>query len=733
MKAVDVVIPVYDGYTETVACLESVLATVPPAWARIVVVNDASPEPRITAHLRDLKALWPQLVLLENDDNLGFVATANRGMRYDESRDVLLLNSDVEVCGDWLWRLREAAYHNERVGSITPFSNNATICSFPDFCKDNRLLFDLDPAHIDSAFTDLFDKERVFDIPTGVGCCMFIRRDCLDQVGYFDEEAFGRGYGEENDWCQRASKMDWRNLHLANCFVFHRGGVSFGAEQNPRVARAMELLDQRYPHYHRSIQSFVASDPGRDYRTQALLELFSRQRRPKVAFLSHKLGGGAQQHVDELACLYQERALFVQITPETEGRSVSLAFFDGGRRLQDGLYFDIEREYAGLVELLRMLGIGRVHFHHTMGLPPQLWVLAGDLGCEYDLTIHDYYLLNGNPTLTDAEARFVPEDAPDFDSRCAQHYPLPAEVSAEDWRQNQRLLVENAHRVIFPSVDCRERFLRFFDVRQAVVAWHPDYQQSRPYPEPVRRHGSERPLRVLVLGAISREKGADVLESVADAMHSQAVEFHLLGYAYRALSSAVHTHGPYENARVYELVEEVAPDVVWFPALWPETYSYTLSIAMHLGLPVVVPDIGAFVERVRGRPLSCILGWNTDTVGWQAFWRGVVKAGLPVQEGLVPADGAAPAARDDFYNGDYLAAVPFLRGTLGQETRRGLGNNYHAGAPQLTRTERMLEKIWSFSRRPLVSRAISIVPFRLQRAIKRRLSSRPMHDIVRRP
>jgi GT2 family glycosyltransferase len=170
VKAVDVVIPVYDGYTETVACLESVLATVPPAWARIVVVNDASPEPRITAHLRDLKALWPQLVLLENDDNLGFVATANRGMRYDESRDVLLLNSDVEVCGDWLWRLREAAYHNERVGSITPFSNNATICSFPDFCKDNRLLFDLDPAHIDSAFTDLFDKERVFDIPTGVGC-----------------------------------------------------------------------------------------------------------------------------------------------------------------------------------------------------------------------------------------------------------------------------------------------------------------------------------------------------------------------------------------------------------------------------------------------------------------------------------------------------------------------------------------------------------------------------------
>ena len=54
MRAVDIVIPVYDGFEETDACLRSVLRTVNEDWARIVVINDCSPNPRITQYLRDL-------------------------------------------------------------------------------------------------------------------------------------------------------------------------------------------------------------------------------------------------------------------------------------------------------------------------------------------------------------------------------------------------------------------------------------------------------------------------------------------------------------------------------------------------------------------------------------------------------------------------------------------------------------------------------------------------------
>jgi GT2 family glycosyltransferase len=169
MKNVDVVIPVYDGYQETLACLESSLRTIDSSWARIIVVNDCSPDPEITAYLRQLAADKAQLVLLENDTNLGFVETANRGMAYDTSRDVLLLNSDVEVAGNWLQRMRDAAYLNKSVGSVTPFSNNATLCSFPNICKENQLLFGLSCAQIDAQFAEMFNDTVGVFLPPGIG------------------------------------------------------------------------------------------------------------------------------------------------------------------------------------------------------------------------------------------------------------------------------------------------------------------------------------------------------------------------------------------------------------------------------------------------------------------------------------------------------------------------------------------------------------------------------------
>ncbi|MGU7808089.1 glycosyltransferase family 2 protein, partial [Escherichia coli] len=105
---------------------------------------------------------------------------------------------------------------------------------FPNFCEDNELFSGMDVQSLDDEFETYGKENNLVEIPTGVGFCMYIRRDCLNQVGYFDEETFGRGYGEENDWCQRAAKAGWPNFHQLNVFVYHKGGVSFAGEQSPR-------------------------------------------------------------------------------------------------------------------------------------------------------------------------------------------------------------------------------------------------------------------------------------------------------------------------------------------------------------------------------------------------------------------------------------------------------------------------------------------------------------------
>src|SRR4030095_3392247 len=133
------------------------------------------------------------ITLLRNAENLGFVRTVNRGMSLHPERDVVLLNSDTEVANDWLARFRAAAYPAADIATVTPLSNNATICSYPFEGWTGGMPGKLGLAVLDALFAKANRGARV-DIPTAVGFCMYIRRDALERVGLFDAEAFPRGY-----------------------------------------------------------------------------------------------------------------------------------------------------------------------------------------------------------------------------------------------------------------------------------------------------------------------------------------------------------------------------------------------------------------------------------------------------------------------------------------------------------------------------------------------------------
>ena len=123
-------IPVYRGLAATRACLDSVLRTV-PAGTRVIVVDDASPEPALVAAAAAAGRSAAASACSGTRSNRGFPAAANEGMRAAGRRDVVLLNSDTLVPPGWLERLREAAYSAPDIGTVTPLSNDATILSYP--------------------------------------------------------------------------------------------------------------------------------------------------------------------------------------------------------------------------------------------------------------------------------------------------------------------------------------------------------------------------------------------------------------------------------------------------------------------------------------------------------------------------------------------------------------------------------------------------------------------------
>ncbi|GHA06360.1 glycosyltransferase [Oceanisphaera arctica] len=742
MNPLDVIIPVYRGLQETQECILSTLPRL-PEWAQLIVINDASPEPGLTAWLRQ-QAAEGAFTLLENEHNLGFVGTVNRGMELNPERDVLLLNSDVEVpASDWLERMREAAYAHDKVASLTPFSNNATICSFPNFCADNDLFAGLNVTELDAVFAQLSLADPLVEVPTGVGFCMYMRRNCMDAVGLFDEATFGKGYGEENDWCQRAAKAGFVNYHQLNVFAYHKGGVSFQEEGDPRKAKAIELLLGLHPDYNDQVQRFIAADPAKKARRMAALAIIRCHPAPVILLVSHCLGGGVNQHLAELQSFYGDGTCFLRLTPANTAGGVWLHL---SAAASDGMHFNLQQpeQHQELLDLLRWLGVARMHLHHTLGVPEPVLELPQQLGCGYMMTIHDYYLLNANPSLTDAQGRFAGDEARQRDAQCAQHYPLPEGMSAAGWREAHLPLLQGAEQVVFPSQDVAARFLTGFGDKvlaaNSVVAWHPDSEQQSWPPVVPWQPAEGKKLKVLVLGALSREKGALLLEQVAQRLTGR-VEFHLLGYAFKPLQGLIN-HGPYQPENLQSKLDEIGADVTWFPALCPETYSYTLSTALGRGLPVVFPDIGAFAERTRGRPQSYMLPWNMPAEQVVAFWL-ALAAGKPVSDWLAAEHAgleyaACPSPAQGYYRRHYLAElqpVPTVQESLADTLRHTAELVEQLQRPELapgplTGRERLLLMLWRVRHWPGVRGFIRLVPYSWQQKLKQRLSKKQLHEIL---
>ena len=608
---VTIVIPVYGGFDDTRNCIESVLASTYTSAAKVVVINDASPEPDLVAWLNDNAE---RFTLLHNERNLGFVGTVNRGMALYPHNDVVLVNSDTELSGDWLDRLQTAAYSDARIGSVTPFSNNATICSYPIFCQDNELPEGYTPEQLDQVFAEV-NTGQLVDIPTAVGFCMFIRRDCLNDAGLFDAKLFGRGYGEENEFCMRSAQRGWRHVLTGDTFVYHKGGVSFAETQSEHQRHGHKVLTRLYPHYDAVIQQHIAENPARSLRFSVDAALARRSELPVVVVINHCRGGGTERHVLDFAQQLDGQAYVYLLTPEFENGPVYLRPFSSPQRA--GLVFDPHTQMPQLLETLRWLGVARLHYHHTIGLPQPILLLPEQLPCSYDFTVHDYYFACPQVTLADEQGRYC--GAPDEAgcNTCLAQRPAPDNQSITQWRQFGAQLLNGAERVFVPSYDTLIRMQGYFPQANFILAMHEPSLQ--PVAVTLPELQNDEPLRILALGALSVFKGADVLEACALQARAQRapLQFHLLGYAYRPLRgkpfSHLQVHGAYQDADLPELIAEIKPHVVWFPGSCPETHSYTLSAVLEAGLPVVATNIGAFSERLAEREWTWLVSPDRAT------------------------------------------------------------------------------------------------------------------------
>lgn len=613
---VDVIIPVYRGYDDTLACILSVLTSSNITPFELIVIDDASPEPALSEALERLSEMG-LITLLRNEQNLGFVGTVNRGMAMHGSRDVLLLNSDTLVFNDWLDRIR-AHGAMPGVATVTPFTNSGTICSYPEFCRDNPSELEVSFSEVDLIAATMNCRQAV-DVPTGVGFCMFITRKALIDLGLFDVETFGKGYGEENDFCVRASAQGLRNLHALDVFVFHSGETSFGADASKAKRAGLAALTTKHPDYIAEVEQYIAQDPAKEARTRLDIgRLLKRPAERITLCFTHVLGGGIERYLKDRTSTAED-ALLLAIPGSTKGDTIRLSGVEGRLALLNVREFDLERDFGDFVSFLKSIQVDAIEVHSTVGWSTHLIqfipIVAQSLGIPFDFMAHDYVPLCPQINLINQSGIYCGEQGDEQCRRCLSSLVksprmIHPDVAISDmadiagWRAAYRRFLEQSRRVSAPSLDTAKRFQRYFPTIHVEVRPHKEAvnANARRVALPYR----SGPLKIAIIGAIGPHKGVEILERCAEDAEQRGlpIEFVVVGYTSIpdfANRPNVTMTGLYAESEVYDRLAESGAHMAFLPSVGPETYCYTLSIAMVAGLPVFVFDIGAPAERLRAR------------------------------------------------------------------------------------------------------------------------------------
>ncbi len=389
-QPVNVLVPVYDGYDETLECLQSVLRnrSLNRTAHRLVVLDDATPNPQLRQALQALAAAG-EIEHIQHPANLGFIRNVNRGMALNPERDVVWLNADTRVHGNWLDRLRTVAYSADDIASVTPFTNNGELMSFPV----SRVSQPMPSAEQQAELDQLAQRANSdpVEIETGCGFCLYIKRGAIEQVGFLDEVHLLRGYGEETDWCLRARSRGWRHMGAPNVFVAHQGGISFGEEKSLRVAHNNAILKRRYPDASARYQDFCLRDPLKPSR-QAL-------QRERLSQLSAQLA-------DAPASAGLKR-LHIQAEASDES-SLSLTWRHNGTRtvatlqaplkpLAFSLEYQLPADADQLSADLHSLPLDELVYGQLAGSPSEFLALASRLEKPYRIICRDDELLSQTP------------------------------------------------------------------------------------------------------------------------------------------------------------------------------------------------------------------------------------------------------------------------------------------------------------------------------------------------
>ena len=599
MLKCDIIIPVYNAFDCLEECIESVLRMTDFSKAHLFLIDDKSPDERVLPLLKKYgKKYKDKITVLENETNLGFVKTVNKGMMNSDN-DVLLLNSDTVVTKRWLEKIQNCAYIDEYVATVTPLSNNATLASVPVMFRNNRL----PEGYSLEEMADLVEEcslKLYPEIPTAHGFCMYIKRDVLNKVGFFDEENFGKGYGEENDFSFRCFKYGYRHLLCDDTYILHKESQSF---LDKKIMHDKEM-EELHPIEKKKLdiwnQSRVIEKVGKNIE----FALGKNKNKKNVLFVIHdfdlkNLGGTTMHAMDLITELRKEYNVHVLYPKEGnyivhsyyQKTDVVTAMYERVFTIEQIQFYSLE--YKQMLErIITNYGISYVHIHHLMGHCFSVIDACKHMSVKYAVTLHDYYLI-------EAEVGVIEKEVGSKDNEF---------IDLKEWRKNSKRLLELASKVFAPSNYVKNVFQDYYGLKNIDVIEHGVGLKKN---KKTWKLGDA--WNIAFIGVMCPHKGIEILDGLVDGAPKN-MKIHLFGVLPpdRNYNGRFVNHGQYTRGELPQLFKNNKIDLACVFSLWPETYSYTATEAIASGVPVVAFDLGAIHERIKRDRIGFSIQYTRD-------------------------------------------------------------------------------------------------------------------------
>lgn len=600
-KWVDIIIPVYNGYVYLEKLFESIKKTT--INTRIIVINDCSTDERIDSFFEQFCKDNGNVVYYKNEKNLGFVKSVNKALSMVVN-DVALVNTDVEVPDGWLERLMFPIFEDDMVASSTPYTNCGTISSFPYMGQDNRIFADRTLFFVDSVFK--YIKPKYTEMPTGVGFCMGMSLKAIKEIGLLDADSFEKGYGEENDWCQRAIKSGYRNVQVENLYVYHKHGGSFQSEEKARLLEEnTKKLVAKHANYMADVASYFEYDPNKSYRKYAYFYCLMQINAPTYVFFNHVLGGGANDYLlKKKTEVLAEKKKYIEFAYNAYHNTyeISIAYAEYNLKL-----------YANSLEMalskVQFSDVHKIYINELVTYPDLYKVLdkIQELKCisgaEMIMLGHDYFCVCPTINLLSEKGDFCKLACTECVGICEiAKNPFSCDTkydSIDVWHDEWKKFLGVCDSIIVFSEDSKQILEKVYKdlhniqviphITDGMLAINKKYKMSNR-------------INIGILGVLSERKGLSIVKEMLNIIKREnlPVNIVIVGMCEEDIQDehCIIT-GKYTRSELPRLMYLYDVDIIFISSVWPETFSYTAEEAMKMKMPIAVFDLGAPAERVK--------------------------------------------------------------------------------------------------------------------------------------